>query len=63
MLYFGLLDMRPRFKSHVRHQNENILIGRFLAKILKINKIAMKGFVKNCLFGIDLKSIGPTTYV
>ena len=30
-------------------------LGRFLAKTLRVNKIAMKSFLKNLSFGVDFK--------
>ena len=34
-------------------------LSRFLAKTLKVNKIPMKSFSKNLLFGIDFKLLIP----
>ena len=59
---FCLLDVRAEFKPQVRNQNENtkiffrrLTLSRFLAKILRVNTIAMKKILKNLSLGIDVK--------
>ena len=54
-------DVRQRFKSQVRHQNENMKIflrrnppGRLLTKNPR-SKIAMEKFLKTLSFGIEFK--------
>ena len=51
----GLLDEKPGFESQARHQNEvqkvflrRFPLSRFLAKTLRVNKIAMKSFQQIC---------------
>ena len=51
-----------RRKIQVRHQNKiqkvffpRFPLSRFLAKTLRVNKIAMKNFSKNLSFGVDFK--------
>ena len=59
----GLLNDKPGFESQARHQNEirkvvlrRFPLSRFLAKTLRVNKIAMKSFSeKNLSFGVDFK--------
>ena len=58
----GLLDEKPGCKSQARHQNEirkvflrRFPLSTFLAKTLRVNKIAMKSFSKNLSFGVDFK--------
>ena len=58
----SLLDEKPVFESQARHQNEirkvflwRFPFSRFLAKTLRVNKIAMKSFSKNLSFGVDFK--------
>ena len=58
----GLLDEKPVFESQARHQNKirkvylrRFPLTRFLAKTLKVNKIAMKSFSKNLSFGVNFK--------
>ena len=54
------------FEPQARHQNKIqkvFLLSRFLAKILKVNKIAVKSFLKNLSFGVDFKlQIPPLMY-
>ena len=58
----GLLDEKSGFESQARHQNKirkvfvrRFPLSRFLAKTLRVNKIAMKSFSKNLSFGVDFK--------
>ena len=58
----GLLDEKSGFESQARHQNKirkvflrRFPLSRFQAKILRVNKIAMKSFSKNLSFGVDFK--------
>ena len=62
----GLLDEKPGSESQGRHQNEirkvflrRFPLSRFLAKTLRINKIAIKSFSKNLSFGVDFKLQDP----
>ena len=61
-LCVGLLGEKPGFESQARHQNKirkvflrRFPLSRFLAKTLRVNKIAMKSFSKNLSFGVDFK--------
>ena len=63
----GLLDVRLEFNLQVRHQYENmkifllrLLLSRFLAKTLRVNKSAVKSFSKNLFFVVDLKLVYKT---
>ena len=66
----GLSDEKPGFESQARHQNEirkeflrRFPLSRFLAKTLRVNKIAMKSFSKNLSLGFDFKQqIPPLVY-
>ena len=68
--YVGLLDEKPGFESQARHQNEirkvflrRFPLSRFLAKTLRVNKIAMKSFSKYLSFGVDFKlQVPPLMY-
>ena len=58
----GLLDIKPGFEPQARHQNKiqkvclrRFPLSRFLAKTLRINKIAMNSFSQNLSFGVDFK--------
>ena len=61
----GLLDVKSRFVSQVRHKNEILKkkiflrrfpLSRFLVKTLRAKKkLPLKSFHKNLLFGIDVK--------
>ena len=55
-----LFNVKPGFKPQVRHQNKIQSVfcrrfspGRFRAKTLRVNKIAMKTFSKNLSFGVE----------
>ena len=61
-MHTKLLDEKPGFESQERQQNEirkvflrRFALSRFLAKTLRVNKIAMKSFSKNLSFGVDFK--------
>ena len=66
----GLLKEKPEFEPQARHQNKirKLFIrrfppSRFLAKTLRVNKIAMNSFLKNLSFGVDCKmQVPPLTY-
>ena len=68
--YVGLLDEMPGFESQARHQNEirkvflrHFPLSRFLAKTLRVNKIAIKSFSKKLSFGVDFKlQVPPLMY-
>ena len=57
----GLLG-KPGFEPQARRKNQiqkvflrRFSLSRFLAKSLRVNKIAMKGFSKKLSFGVDFK--------
>ena len=47
----GLLDVKPSFEPKARHHN-----SRYLAKILRVNKIAVKSFSKNLSYGFHFNT-------
>ena len=56
------VNEKPGFEPQPRHQNKirkvflrRFPLSRFLAKTLRVNKIAMKSFSKNLSFGVDFK--------
>ena len=56
MQYVGLLGVKPGFEPQARHQNNmqkvflrRFPLCRFQAQTLRVNKIAMKSFLKICL--------------
>ena len=57
------VEEKPGFESQARHQNKirkvflrRYPLSRFLVKTLRVNKIAMKSFLKkNLSFGVDFK--------
>ena len=58
----GLLHEKSGFEPQTRHQNKiqkvifrRFPLSRFLAKTLRVNKIAMKSFSKNLSFAVDFK--------
>ena len=59
----GLLDAKawvriPGQSSEMKYEKYffgDFLSSRFLAKTLRVNKPAMKKFVKNLLFGVDIQ--------
>ena len=58
----GLLDVKAGLEHQIRHQNKiqkvflrQFPLSGFLAKPLRVNKIAMKSSSKNLLFEVDFK--------
>ena len=58
----GLLHEKPGFEPKARYLTKirkvflrRFPLSRFLAKTLRVNKIAMKNFSKNLSFGVDFK--------
>ena len=68
----SLLNVKPVFVCQVRHQNENVKQKYFFGifhsadfwqKTLKVNKIAMKKFLKKSVVRGPWETLGPATHV
>ena len=55
----GMLQVRTKSEKHYK----DYFLNRFLAKTLRVIKIAMKGVLKNPSFEVDTNLKIPSTYV